>query len=363
MDDFDRLARAVLEAVAPLHADALLARVEVDRDLHRRDLRLRIGGERLVFLLVVGLPFLLVVGRRVGVEDVGVPEDEAAERRHRDRADGGDRRDGRREAPAGERKPALPVVGRAADPEQIAGYRQKQRRRRPIRLEDAHARQERAEAVHVRIRDVGRDAIFVEIVLEAQQRRERNHEEIDDHREMAEVFLVDHRMHGQRQHADEPVVDELDAEEPMDVETKLVMVIALGGLDAHSGQHQHRLQHHRHQHQRTELGREWQPGGDRQRVVDLVQPVLALAPDELPGIERDDHQHEHAERAGDELQHLVGDGPRRRAEEAAGRRARRDEEQHPRQGDDAEVDVLHRLAEVEPDHPRQQAPRAGRLGI
>ena len=95
VDGVDRLAGAVLQRVAPLHPHALLARIEIDGELDCGDLGLRVGRERLVFLLVVGLPRLLVVGRRVFVQDVRVPEDETPECDH---GHGAERRD---ETPTG----------------------------------------------------------------------------------------------------------------------------------------------------------------------------------------------------------------------------------------------------------------------
>ena len=99
-----------------------------------------------------------------------------------------------------------------------------------------------------------------------------------------------------------------------------------------------------------------QPGRHRQRVADLVEPVVALAPDQLAGVEGDDDQHEGGEAARDQAEHLEGHRPGAGAEDVADGGAGEDQEQQPGEHEHAEVDVLGGLAELEPDPVRQEPP-------
>ena len=356
----DRLAAPVLQPVVTTHADTLLEREEIDVEHHRGDLRLRLGLGRLVLLLVVDLALLPAGRGLVVVEDVGVPEDERADRDE----DGG--RAGRQAARAGvdpraSLDPALaPRARRAAGPEQVGDDQQEHRRGAPVRLERSHPRQEVAVAVDVGVRRARHAAELVEVVLEAEPAREQQRRVVDDHQEVAEVLVVDDRVHRDRQGADQPVADQVDGQEVVEIEADLEVRVALRGLDRHAAQHQAELQHQRHEHQRHQLGDQRQPGRRRQGVADLVEAVVALAPDELAGIERDDDEHERREAARDQAEQLEGDRPGGGAVDVAGGRAREHEEEQAGQHQHAEVDVLGRLAELEPGTVRHQAPAARR---
>jgi len=155
----DRHAVFVHDRVGAAHAHPLLGRVEVDREVHRRDLRLRLGSEVFVGLFVVDLCLLRVVRALVDVENVGVVEECSRRRRQTPRTRAAQRprsARSREHAPApSARAPGL----RAACPHQVGRDEQQHRPCAPVRLEAAQAQHEVAVAVDVGVdrgRHVGR---------------------------------------------------------------------------------------------------------------------------------------------------------------------------------------------------------------
>ena len=280
----------VLQHHAPAHAHALLGRVKLDVERDRSDLGLRFGGHRLVAFFVVGLAALGGERRFVMIEDVGVVEDVATDRHQAGRRGNAQGGSWQRQARARLPQALAPRACGAARPHQVCGHEQEERAGRPVGLEGAYAGQEVAVAIHVGVDRVRHAAELVEVVLQTELAREQQHEVVHDHHEMAEVLLPDDAVHGDRQRADEPVAGQVDGEELEQVQTGLEVRVALGRLDGHAAQHEHDLEHHRHQHQRDQLAHERQPGRRGQGVADLVDSVVALAPDQLAGVERDDDQ-------------------------------------------------------------------------
>ena len=348
----------VLQHVAAACARTLLARVQRHVELHLGDLGLRLGRQqRLVLALVVGLVLLPVVRRLVVVQQVGVVEDEAAERDEACQAHGAQGQYRPRQSRVGAAPALAPAGYRAACPHQVRDDEQHQRGRGPVGLEGPHARQEVAPAVHVGVDRVRHRAELVQVVLQPQRAAEAHHDVVDDHHEVAHVLVVHDAVHRDRQCAQQPVAGQVDDEQRLQVHGNVEAREALRQLDGHAAQHQHRLQQRRDKHQRDQLGHERQPGRRRQRIGDLVQPRLALAPHQLAGIERDDDQHEQAEGAAQQSDDLEGVRPGARAEDVAQRRAGEDQEQDAGEHQHAEVDVLDGLAEVEGDEVGEEAQR------
>ena len=177
-----------------------------------------VGSQRLVFLLVVGLPRLLVVRRQVVVEDVRVVENERAKSRHRDDAGGrhvrGDRssRGARRAIVSA----VTPAGRRAAHPEQVAASTASSSAADAQYAWNTRTRSRKWPKPFMSGIHVGGVAPYLyRLCSKPTAAREADDDEVHDHDEVTEVLLVHQRMHGQRQHADEPVVDELDAEQAL----------------------------------------------------------------------------------------------------------------------------------------------------
>ena len=91
--------------------------------------------------------------------------------------------------------------------------------------------------------------------------------------------------------------------------SQLVVVVAGDRLHGDADEHRHREQHELHERDRRELREPVGRLAHRQRVVDAVEMVVALAPDQLPGVQRGDDVEEQRRAAFHRLQHQVRDGP------------------------------------------------------
>jgi hypothetical protein len=87
------------------------------------------------------------------------------------------------------------------------------------------------------------------------------------------------------------------------------VVVALERLHAHADQHRDREQDQFDERDRRELRQPVGRFGHGQRVVNAVEAVVALAPDEFGGIEPRDDIEEQGRAALDRLQHQIGHGP------------------------------------------------------
>ncbi len=154
-------------------------------------------------------------------------------------------------------------------------------------------------------------------MLEPEERQRDPEHEVEDHHEVADVFVVDHDVDEHRRRAEDPVRDESDAEEGLEVEAELEAVLPLSAWrtmpEAKSDGDEDRL----HRHEGDELRREDDPAGDGESVEDRGEARVALAPNELAGVERDDDENEEPEPA-ELLEDLVGHEPRLRAEDLVG---------------------------------------------
>src|SRR5215467_11486354 len=125
---------------------------------------------------------------------------------------------------------------------------------------------------------------------------------------MAYVLVVHDGVNKESEDAEDPVSDELIAEEGFEVEAKLEVVIAMGKLDEETAEHHNEHEQDLDEHEREELACEQDPAADGKRVHDLVEAGVALAPDEFAGVEGDDGEDEDGKSAAAEVDHAPGDG-------------------------------------------------------
>ena len=183
--------------------------------------RLRHVGITGVEAFVRGLVRQTRVLRLVSVEHVGVVEDARAQAQHRDAGQrGGDRR-GAGQARARQLQPRAHVRLAAAHPRKPRKHRQQHGPRDPVGLEREPRLQRRAEAADVRVRPVRAGAEHQQLVLDAQQRREGDQPIEHQRCQRAEVFLVHHRVHRQREQREQQVVGQLQSEQHLGVHADL----------------------------------------------------------------------------------------------------------------------------------------------
>ena len=130
------------------------------------------------------------------------------------------------------------------------------------------------------------------MVLQAELAQHRAGQIVDHHYQVAQIFVVNESVDSDRENAYQPVIDQLDAEQALEIQAGLDARIAFRKLDADTGGHDHRFQQHLDQEQREQLGEKHRAVRDGKRVHDFVNAGIALAPDELAGVERDDDEHE-----------------------------------------------------------------------
>ena len=177
--------------------------------------------------------------------------------------------------------------------------------------------------------------------------------------------MVEQHLQRDRQHRHQRVLRQHDQEQGLQVQPRLEREVAFEQLDQHAAQHCHE-QHHRLQADQAErLGHQRQPARHRQRVEHLVEARLAFAPDQFAGVEGGDDQHEQLGDAADHFEYLVGHREGVGAIERAEVERRGEQRQHAGQRDHHEVDVLERLAQVQPGRARQQQRQAaaGEIGL
>ena len=119
------------------------------------------------------------------------------------------------------------------------------------------------------------------------------------------------------------------------------------------------MQQQWHHHQRQQLGHQRQPGRHRGGVEDLVEAIVALAPDQLTRIKRDDDEHEQAKRAAQQPGHLIGDRPGLRAKKIAQRGTGKDQEQNAREDQYTKINVLDGFTKIQPHQLWQHADTSG----
>ena len=359
----DRHGAAVLEPHRTGDAGAAGGRHEVDGEVDRGHRGLRRAGKMPEVALVGGALRVRVVARDVRVQHVRVVVDEAAggDEQHRRRA--GDRPRHRRPPRRRCGEPCAGAAFAAARPQRVGRQQQQDREGAPVQPEPEHRRQEVAVAVHVRIDDVRPARVAVEPVLEAEVGQLGDGEEREQHREVADVLVVDQRVDEQRQRADQQKAGELQHEELEQVVRQVDPGVALRQLDADAAQHDHRQQHRLQHRERRKLGAERQPRRRRQAVGDVGHPGVALAPDELAGIDCGHDQHEQAEQAAGDVEDLVRERLRVGAVQRAHRPGVGDHQQHAGEHDREEARAREDLAHVQAGERGQHPPVGARLKV
>jgi hypothetical protein len=138
-----------------------------------------------------------------------------------------------------------------------------------------------AKAVHVGVGRGWRVAELEQPVLEADLVHERERHVISDHDEVADVFILHRGLDEEREHAEEEIVRQRQDVKTLEVEAKLVVVVAFEGLERDADDDHAREQQHRDQAEANQLGDIGDPRLGGQRVGDLRQVQVALAPDDL----------------------------------------------------------------------------------
>src|SRR5579863_6005056 len=165
----------------------------------------------------------------------------------------------------------------------------------------------RTVTVHVRIDGHRRFTQKVEVVLKIHLGQCDGGHEVQDHDQVAEVFVIDDRVYEERNYAQNPEGDQPVTEQVCQVEAELEVVVAVAELDDQTTNHHHENEHNLDQHQREQLASEEYPFADGERIHDLVELRVSLAPDQFAGVKSDDHQNEKCESAAAQFQYAPSD--------------------------------------------------------
>ena len=84
-----------------------------------------------------------------------------------------------------------------------------------------------SEPVHVGVRVAGARIVAIELMLEPQLAQASRADVVKDHHEMTHVLVVHERLHGDREHAEQPEIDQLEAEQVFDIEQRLEVCVPL----------------------------------------------------------------------------------------------------------------------------------------
>ena len=210
----------------------------------------------------------------------------------------------------------------------------------------------RAPAVHVRVRQTPVAAILIEVPLEPEL-AEKWQPDIDhEDDEMPDVLVIDDDVNRQRQHGEEQQIDEAEAEQRLQIKRNLESRITFRGLRRDTGQHDDAEEEREHGDERRQLREEGGHVRQRRRVRDLADLDVTLRPNQLAGVKGDDDEHEQAEAAIQNLDHLVRDGPRRRPVELPD--LLRDENDVKDSGADDRIEVG--VTHDPPERARRQGP-------
>ena len=186
--------------------------VQVGLQAHRYQAGLGYAFKATVLLLVAQLGFFLGFGRGVVVLDVGVVKDEAAGAQHHQRAQPEGNPGGAAPAAAGFGLAAGESRIGAAHPEQVGQQRQQHRTAGPVELEPGETGQEVPVAIHVGVGRAGVAGVVEQLVVDAQLALEQRGQVVHHHHEVAQVLVVHDYLNEHGQHAQQQVVNELDAE-------------------------------------------------------------------------------------------------------------------------------------------------------
>ena len=296
---------------------------------------------------VVGLDVAALLGVEVFVEDVRVVEvpgagadgDESEKQGRRDEP----RSALQREAGAG----AQGVFGSAAG-ERDGDDAQHSEDRQPVGDRPEQRGDEVAVAVHVGVGVGGDLAEEVERVLPAEVEEDGHQHEDADHDAVAHELVRHDGLHEQCEQDEDEDLREGDEIELLEVLQQLVVVVAGDGLHDDADQHGDREQDELDDHDRRELGEPVGGLSHGQRVVDAVEMGVALAPDQLRGVEGGDDEEKEQRAAFDGLHHEVGDGPDVLFRNPPGEMAVVDGEGDDEGDDGPERNLAHNVAHAQP---------------
>ncbi len=175
-----------------------------------------------------------------------------------------------------------------------------------------------AVAVHIRIGVRGRVAVEVERIFPAETEEDGDDDKDADHDAVSDEFVRDHGLQEEREQGEGQNLREGDQIEFLGILGDLIVVIPGDSLHDHAAHAGDRQQDELHQAEGEQFGKPIDGFGDRQGVVDSGEVGIALAPDQLGGIQSGDDVEEQRRAAFHGLQHQVGDGPDVLSADAAG---------------------------------------------
>src|SRR5581483_10168930 len=102
--------------------------------------------------------------------------------------------------------------------------------------------------------------------------------------EMARILLIHQRVNKHSQNRNHAVLDQAIANEFLEINRELKMVVAMPHLHNDARYKNRERQHHLDQHESAELRSEEDQALDRQGVHDLIELRVSLPPDEFSRI-------------------------------------------------------------------------------
>ena len=303
----DRLIGLVYQRQRAAQPRALFVRKNIGMDIRRGDLGLRRQRQRLEAALVVRLHALGGVAGCIGIDYMRVVVDGSAGPCHREPCHDRDAPRGGRHSHGRHMPAATPATVMAAHPQRIRQHHQQHGKGTPVHAEPRRCRQEMAVAVEVGIHDVRPTRETIKAILESEVRQSRREDEKQHHHEVTEVFVVDQRMHRQRQHRDQCVGRKLQHEELEEIMANLDAGETLRQLDGDAANHHHQQQHQLQTKQRTKFCEEAEPRRRGRTVGDVVHPDIAFTPHQFTCVNGGDDQNEEPEQSGRNLEHHVGE--------------------------------------------------------
>ena len=347
MDLRHRLRGLVLERHPYRAGERALLWEDVDRRIDGRHLRLRKVFVLLEVALVAGLDVPQVLGVEILVEHVRVvviPRSRA----HRDHCEDRRRRDQPRRTRARQVRPRAERALRPAAREGDRDHAEDGEDREPIGDRKEERRHEVAVAIHVRV-DVLRNLTRqVERIRPAEVEEHRHEHERADHDPVSHELVRDHRLCEQRPQREAEDLREGDDVQFLEVLRQLEVVVSRHRLHEDANEHRHGEQHELDDRDRGELREPIDGLAHRQRVVDTVEVVVALAPDELTGVQRRDDEEEERGPSFHGLQHEISHGPHVHFARAPSELAVVDREHDEQTDDRPERDLAHDRAHAEP---------------
>ena len=154
-----------------------------------------------------------------------------------------------------------------------------------------------AVAVHVGIGVRRHRAWEIQSVFPSKVEQDGLQDEDPDDDAVTDELVRHHGLHEHGEQRKRQHLREGDDEQLLDVLQHLVVVVADDGLHQHAHQHRDREQNDFDERNGRELRQPVGPLGHRQRIVDAVEVVVALAPDQFRGVQRRDDDRRRAWRS------------------------------------------------------------------